>query len=52
MVWEFDQALYHNRNFMEKMFSILKENMGKKIRSNKHWNQVKEIKNKVVSTKP
>jgi len=30
MVWEFDEKLYHNRNLVETMFSVLKENMARK----------------------
>ena len=48
MVREFDKALYHNRNLVETMFSVLKRRYGEEIRSKKYWNQAKEIKFKIL----
>jgi hypothetical protein len=30
MIFEFEEELYHRRNLVEKAFSVLKENMGKR----------------------
>ena len=48
MIWEFDEELYHNRNLAEMMFSVLKRKYGEEIRAKKYWNQLKEIKFKVL----
>jgi hypothetical protein len=48
MVWEFDEELYHNRNLVETMFSVLKRKYGEEVRAKKYWNQVKEIKFKLL----
>ncbi|WP_406661848.1 IS5 family transposase [Methanolobus sp. ZRKC3] len=48
MVWEFDKALYHNRNLVETMFSVLKRKYSEVIRAKKYWNQVKEVKFKIL----
>ena len=48
MVQEFDEELYHNRNLVETMFSVLKRKYGKEIKARKYWNQVKEIKMKLL----
>ncbi len=48
MIWEFDEELYHNRNLVETMFSVLKRKYGEEIRAKKYWNQLKEIKFKVL----
>nr|WP_250869455.1 IS5 family transposase [Methanococcoides seepicolus] len=47
MIWEFDEELYHNRNLVETMFSVLKRKYGEEIRAKKYWNQLKEIKFKL-----
>ncbi|KXS44001.1 MAG: transposase IS4 family protein [Methanolobus sp. T82-4] len=43
MIHEFDEELYHNRNLVETMFSVLKRKYGEEIKAKKYWNQVKEI---------
>ncbi|NPE32045.1 IS5 family transposase, partial [Methanococcoides sp. SA1] len=48
MIWEFDEELYHNRNLVETMFSVLKRKYGEEIRAKKYWNQLKEIKFKLL----
>ena len=48
MVKEFDEELYHNRNLVETMFSVLKRKYGEGIKARKYWNQVKEIKIKLI----
>ena len=48
MVWEFDKDLYHNRNMVETMFSVLKRKYGEEIRAKKYWNQLKEVKFKLL----
>ncbi len=48
MVWEFDEELYHNRNLVETMFSVLKRKYGEAVRAKKYWNQVKEVKFKIL----
>jgi hypothetical protein len=41
MEWEFDEELYHNRNMVETVFSVLIRKYGEEIRAKKYWNQVK-----------
>jgi predicted enzyme involved in methoxymalonyl-ACP biosynthesis len=48
MVWEFDRELYHNRNLVETMFSVLKRKYGEEVRAKKYWNQLKEVKFKML----
>jgi Transposase DDE domain. len=48
MVWEFDKELYHNRNLVETMFSVLKRKYGEEIRAKRYWNQLKEVKFKIL----
>ncbi len=48
MIWEFDEEMYHNRNLVETMFSVLKRKYGEEIRAKKYWNQLKEIKFKLL----
>ena len=48
MVWEFDKELYHNRNLVETMFSVLKRKYGEEIRAKGYWNQLKEVKFKLL----
>ena len=48
MALEFDKKLYHNRNLVETMFSVLKRRYGEEIRSKKYWNQAKEVKLKIL----
>ena len=48
MVEEFDEKLYHSRNLVETMFSVLKRKYGEEIKSRKHRNQVKEVKCKML----
>ncbi|WP_342306519.1 transposase [Methanolobus sp. ZRKC5] len=45
---EFDKELYHNRNLVETMFSVLKRKYGEAVRAKKYWNQVKEVKFKIL----
>jgi len=35
MVWEFDRELYHYRNLVETMFSVLKRKYGEEIEARK-----------------
>ena len=48
MVCEFDEELYHNRNLVETMFSVLKRKYGEEIRAKVYWNQAKEVKFKIL----
>jgi hypothetical protein len=48
MVWEFDKHLYHNRNLVETMFSVLKRKYGEEMRAKKYWNQLKKVKFKLL----
>ena len=48
MIWEFDETLYHNRNLVETMFSVLKRKYSEEIRAKKYWNQAKEVKFKLL----
>ncbi|WP_256623281.1 IS5 family transposase [Methanolobus chelungpuianus] len=48
MIFEFDDELYHRRNLVETAFSVLKRKYGEEIKSRKYWNQVKEIKIKLI----
>jgi predicted enzyme involved in methoxymalonyl-ACP biosynthesis len=48
MVWDFDKDLYHNRNLVETIFSVLKRKYGEEIRAKRYWNQLKEIKFKLL----
>ena len=48
MVWEFDKILYHNRDLVETMFSVLKRKYGEEIRAKRYWNQLKEVKFKLL----
>ncbi|QLC49345.1 IS5 family transposase [Methanolobus zinderi] len=48
MIQEFDEKLYHNRNLVETTFSVLKRKYGEEIKARKYWNQVKEIKMKLI----
>ncbi|WP_319509135.1 IS5 family transposase [uncultured Methanolobus sp.] len=45
---EFDRELYHNRNLVETMFSVLKRKYGEEVRSKRYWNQLKEVKFKIL----
>ncbi|WP_369425253.1 transposase [Methanothrix sp.] len=44
----FDEDLYHRRNLVETVFSVLKRIHGENVRSRKYRNQMKEIKVRVV----
>jgi predicted enzyme involved in methoxymalonyl-ACP biosynthesis len=48
MILEFDEELYHNRNMVETMFSVLKRKYGEEIKARKYWNQVTEVKIKLI----
>ncbi len=48
MAWEFDRELYHNRNLVETMFSVLKRKYGENVKAKKYWNQLKEVKFKIL----
>ncbi|WP_340820853.1 IS5 family transposase [Methanolobus sp. WCC4] len=48
MVWEFDKELYHKRNLVETMFSVLKRKYGEEIKAKGYWNQAKEVKSKLL----
>ena len=47
-ILEFDEELYHNRNMVETMFSVLKRRYGEEVKARKYWNQVKELKIKLI----
>jgi hypothetical protein len=48
MVREFNRELYHNRNLVETMFSVLKRKYSEEIRAKRYWNQLKEVKFKLL----
>ena len=48
MIWEFDEEIYHNRNLVETMFSVLKRKYGEEVRAKKYRNQAKEVKFKLL----
>ncbi len=48
MVQEFDRKLYHKRNLVETMFSVLKRKYGVQTKAKKYWNQVTEVKIKGI----
>ena len=48
MEWEFNRELYHTRNLVETMFSVLKRKYSEEIRAKKYWNQLKEVKLKLL----
>lgn len=48
MYRSFDPFVYHRRNLAETVFSVLKRRFGESLKARKYWNQVKEIKVKVV----
>ncbi|WP_406671391.1 hypothetical protein V7O67_08000 [Methanolobus sp. ZRKC4] len=48
MVQEFDEKIYHYRNLVETMFSVLKRKYEEEIKARKYWNQVKEMKIKLL----
>jgi transposase len=45
---EFDEELYHNRNLVETMFSVLKRKYGEELRAKRYRNQSKEVKLKLL----
>jgi predicted enzyme involved in methoxymalonyl-ACP biosynthesis len=45
---EFDEKLYHQKNLVETMFSVLKRKYGEEMKARKYRNQVKEIKMKLL----
>ena len=45
---EFNRELYHNRNLVETMFSVLKRKYSEEIRAKGYWNQLKEVKFKLL----
>ena len=44
----FNEELYHRRNLVETAFSVIKRKYGEEIKSRKYWNQLKEIKIKLI----
>jgi transposase len=48
MIKEFEEILYYVRNLAETMFSVLKRKYGEEIKARNYWNQVKEIKIKLL----
>ncbi|WP_340819128.1 IS5 family transposase [Methanolobus sp. WCC4] len=44
----FNRELYHNRNLVETMFSVLKRKYSEEIRAKRYWNQLKEVKFKLL----
>ncbi|MBZ4646320.1 MAG: transposase family protein [Clostridia bacterium] len=45
---QFDRKLYHRINLVETMFSTLKRKYGEEINVRKYWNQVTEVKIKLI----
>ena len=45
---EYRNPLYYNRNLVETTFSVLKRKYGEEIKARQYWNQVKEIKMKLI----
>jgi hypothetical protein len=45
---EFDEDIYHYRNLVETMFSVLKRKYREELRATKYRNQVKEVKFKLL----
>jgi transposase len=48
MIKEFEETLYYVRNLAETMFSVLKRKYGEEIKAKNYWNQVKEVKIKLL----
>jgi len=48
MKYEFNEEIYHRRNLVETMFSVLKRKYGESLCARKYRNQVKEVKLKVL----
>jgi predicted enzyme involved in methoxymalonyl-ACP biosynthesis len=48
MVWVFDKKLYHNRNLVETMLSLLKRKYDEEIRAKRYRNQLNEVKFKLL----
>jgi quaternary ammonium compound-resistance protein SugE len=48
MIDEFEEILYHCRNLVETMFSVLKRKYGEEVKARKYWNQAKEVKLKLL----
>jgi transposase len=44
----FDKIKYNKRNIVETMFSVIKRKFGEVIRARKYYNQMKEIKIKLL----
>jgi len=45
---EFDEEIYHQRNLVETVFSVLKRRFGENLKARKYWYQVKKIKIKLI----
>ena len=45
---EFDEAIYHQRNLVETVFSVLKRKFWERRKARKYWYHVKEIKIKLI----
>jgi len=45
---EFDENVYHYRNLVETMFSVLKRKYGEELKATKYRNQAKEVKFKLL----
>jgi len=45
---EFDEDVYHQRNLVETVFSVLKRRFGENLKARRYWYQVKEIKIKLI----
>jgi len=48
MIQEFEKLLYNIRNLVETMFSVIKRKYGEEIKARKYWNQIKEVKIKLL----
>lgn len=48
MFENFNQEKYGQRNMVETVFSILKRRYGDTVRSRKYYNQIKEIKIRMI----
>ncbi len=45
---EFDEEIYHQRNLVEKVFSVLKRRFGESLKARRYRSQVKEIEVKLI----
>ena len=48
MIENFNQKKYGQRNMVETVFSVIKRRYGENVRSRKYYNQLKEIKIRMI----